>query len=561
MADDGLLIPIQFTLEEARAALNQLEAQARASGQRVGEGVGGGVSKGLAGLKAQMGPARESAMFFTQALGEFGPQGRTAQIALSGLAGAIMGGGGVLAALALAQTAARLMSSAFSENEEAARKAAQGYETLIGRVDEYARKVEGSAVAAGAQGRARELEQLAQEQAAEQERLGKEYNDLVDALEAARAARSKARDVETIKSTREKVFFLEGEELRLRDSLSKIDETYLVRRREVNKKYDDELLGQVKKVNDERQALNAQAHAAAWQLEVDYAARKTALLGEAEKIGLDQRQLVELEYQRTMATLREGDDASAAAALAIRNAKLKAIDQAAYEERAALVAEFRAEIQAGELELLTSQMAVQAEFGRFMQTSWQQLASSALGAFRPILTQSAAYNRAMKEAGGATKASADLSAAAFAAMTQDFLANLALQAASKAIFEIAEGYVALANPATAALAPMHFTAATNYGIVAGVAAAGAVAIGATRGMTAAEKASVADASGQGIGGASVGGAREFGGGAGAGGTVTVRETIYVGVVANDFESPAETARRAARVMELVDRLDLQRREA
>ena len=41
----------------------------------------------------------------------------------------------------------------------------------------------------------------------------------------------------------------------------------------------------------------------------------------------------------------------------------------------------------------------------------------------------------------------------------------------------------------------------------------------------------------------------------------MRETIYVGVVANDFESPAETARRAARVMELVDRLDLQRREA
>lgn len=83
---------------------------------------------GLMELKASAGKARETAMFFTQALGEFGPQGRTAQIAISGVAGAIMGGGGVLIALGLAQAAIRLLVDAWQEEakaEAAAKKAAE----------------------------------------------------------------------------------------------------------------------------------------------------------------------------------------------------------------------------------------------------------------------------------------------------------------------------------------------------------------------------------------------------------------------------------------------------
>lgn len=83
----------------------------------------------LAEMKTGMGKARETAMFFTQALGEFGPQGRTAQIAISGIAGAFLGGGGLLAALGLAQAAIRLVVEAWEAEakaaEEARKKAAE----------------------------------------------------------------------------------------------------------------------------------------------------------------------------------------------------------------------------------------------------------------------------------------------------------------------------------------------------------------------------------------------------------------------------------------------------
>lgn len=63
-------------------------------------------------------------------------------------------------------------------------------------------------------------------------------------------------------------------------------------------------------------------------------------------------------------------------------------------------------------------------------------------------------------------------------MTAQILAGVAAQAAVKAIFELAEGLAALANPFTAWQAPMHFAAAKTYGIVAGVAAiAGRVVAG------------------------------------------------------------------------------------
>ena len=63
-------------------------------------------------------------------------------------------------------------------------------------------------------------------------------------------------------------------------------------------------------------------------------------------------------------------------------------------------------------------------------------------------------------------------------MTAQILAGVAAQAAVKAIFELAEGLAALANPFTAWRAPIHFAAAKTYGLIAGVAAvAGRVAAG------------------------------------------------------------------------------------
>jgi hypothetical protein len=70
----------------------------------------------------------------------------------------------------------------------------------------------------------------------------------------------------------------------------------------------------------------------------------------------------------------------------------------------------------------------------------------------------------------------DLSGRAFLRMAKSVIAGIAAQAAVKAIFELAEGWAALANPLTAWQAPMHFTAAKIYGLVAGVAAGTALAI-------------------------------------------------------------------------------------
>ena len=66
---------------------------------------------------------------------------------------------------------------------------------------------------------------------------------------------------------------------------------------------------------------------------------------------------------------------------------------------------------------------------------------------------------------------------AFKAMAASIIASLVSQAAVKAIFNVAEGFAALAlgMPTTAA---KHFTAAKFYGVVAGVAAAASVGMAA-----------------------------------------------------------------------------------
>lgn len=68
-----------------------------------------------------------------------------------------------------------------------------------------------------------------------------------------------------------------------------------------------------------------------------------------------------------------------------------------------------------------------------------------------------------------------ISGKAAAQMAAGVIAGIAIQAGIKALFELAEGYAALANPFTAYLAPMHFAAAKTYGLVA--AGAGIAAVG------------------------------------------------------------------------------------
>ncbi len=72
---------------------------------------------------------------------------------------------------------------------------------------------------------------------------------------------------------------------------------------------------------------------------------------------------------------------------------------------------------------------------------------------------------------------------AVAQMTASIISGLAVQAGVKAIFELAEGFAAAANPFTAWEAPLHFAAAKTYGIVAGVAVGTGLAIGAAGGLS------------------------------------------------------------------------------
>jgi hypothetical protein len=72
--------------------------------------------------------------------------------------------------------------------------------------------------------------------------------------------------------------------------------------------------------------------------------------------------------------------------------------------------------------------------------------------------------------------------AAFAQMAAGVISGIAVQAGIKALFEVAEGVAAAANPATAWQAPGHFAAAKMYGVVSGVAAGIGIGIGAAGGL-------------------------------------------------------------------------------
>lgn len=131
-------------LKAMSVAFNQAEVKAKASLMSIGKG-SQAAKNDIEVMKQGMGRARETAMFFTQALGEFGPAGRTAQIAVSGVAGAIMGGGGVLLALSLAQAGVRLLVDSWEEDAKKAEEAAKKHKEALEEADKFYK-----ALAAGA---------------------------------------------------------------------------------------------------------------------------------------------------------------------------------------------------------------------------------------------------------------------------------------------------------------------------------------------------------------------------------------------------------------------------
>lgn len=530
MADDGLLIPIQFTLEEARAALNELEARARKAGQGAGDGLGKGLEGGLAGLKKSMGPAREQMMFFTSMLGELGPAGKTAQIALTGVAGAILGGGGLLAGMELARLAFGAIGASMEEADAKAKATTQTLKSLT----DASRAAYMAEAARLAQAQGNQNFDVAQRLLAVTREEEAAKRDLAAATWSWQASAAQGR-IDDARAGRAAILATEAETKSLRDKNAVFE-------------------------------AGKAANAAAWAMQEEKARR---IVAAEEKAKAD---------AKAAKAKKDADARKADADVVARvNAEMKAEEDAANERAATALAEDQAERnrnqKAIDHESFLMELADEAHqrqmdyFAQEAQAFEQSMTMDAVksfssqfvAAFRPVLLTSAAYDRAMKAAGGTAQNTADLSIAAFASMTQGILASMAEQAAVESLLEVARAFAAYARYDYKA-AGEHMTSAGVFAAAAAAAGASAYVIGQTRGMTAAEKASVADAQASNAGGAgSTGGAREFGGtgSTGSGGTITVRETVYV--IGDAFESPAETARRAARTMALANRLDMVRR--
>lgn len=118
------LLDAKGSVVEAAKVLEGALAPAAAQAQASIRSLATTADRGFSEFKQGVSQSRATAMFFTQALGEFGPAGRTAQLALSGVGSMLMGGGIVGLGLAAAQVGVRLLADAWGESAEEAKKAA-----------------------------------------------------------------------------------------------------------------------------------------------------------------------------------------------------------------------------------------------------------------------------------------------------------------------------------------------------------------------------------------------------------------------------------------------------
>lgn len=146
-----LRFSVEVAADQAEQALKAMTLAFDQAGVKAKSALGGigkagaQAAGGIEQLKQGMGKARETAMFFTQSLGEFGPSGRTAQIALAGVGGAIMGGGGLLLALSLAQAGVRLLVDYWEEDAKTAAEAAKKHQEAADALTKYNQALIGDA--------------------------------------------------------------------------------------------------------------------------------------------------------------------------------------------------------------------------------------------------------------------------------------------------------------------------------------------------------------------------------------------------------------------------------
>lgn len=447
----GLQIPVGFTLDEARAELRALEAESRRAGTAIGSNLDPtkGPARGLSGLKENLSRSREAAMFFTQSLGEFGPSGRTAQFAISGIAGAVLGGGGLLLALEGARVLMRLTIGAWSDATEQAKKLA-----------DEATKLADSLAAAETRRKVLLAESRGDQAGAARAQTEGDVTKLARDI-AAMQAELEAKTAELAQKRGAFFRFLPAEEnlaAEIANLKTKLEAAHLE-------------LGNTVLSGETRMT----------QIRTTEAEKRTnALDAEAKKA-------LEIAQKRFDAdnAMQVQQDAHVRAYY-----EQRAAQDARYEEYAReaqrRMNEFADQEFMRNLERQEFAMRRFAEMGKASLTSLGQAMVSELG---KGLRTSRAYEQAMREAGATTQSASDLSAAAIAAMVQDTLASFAEQSAVEALIETARGFAALARNDGKG-ASQHFTSAGMF--VAAAAAAGLAAhvIGQTRGMTGAERASV-----------------------------------------------------------------------
>jgi hypothetical protein len=626
MSSDGLQIPVSLTLEEARVALKTLEAEARKAGAAIQDKLGGGAGaekakSGIFQLKEGMGRAREAAMFFSSSLSEFGPTGQIAQRALSGLVGALLGGGGLLLALEATRVAMSFFADAMAADRKKLEEVDKAIGDMVARAQERARAAKEELTRVQGGTRAVAISKFQEEWKAvtaeikkerdESERLwGKDtlnrtqrYVELTEqrkklvaamreetgtlattaSVEAAREAASK---IEAALTEAAKAGTEERARIRL-ETEQRVAELLKIK----TPKNEADVQAAVTAVRsagarqlaalDAKQA-EERSRAAQDRLraETDFAARRVALANAAVA--------AEAEAWRTSqeATLRRAMDVRQLARTGILGVDAQ-ISEFEFEaaQRLAQIAEMEAAglVTAGQAEIARTQIAREESqkrvellrresiqtryFNAQIASSGRSMATAFVGEFGKMFRSSRAYEQAMRDAGQATSDGADLSVAAIAKLTQDTLASFAEQALVEGLMETARGIAAAARYDYGAAA-QHFSAAAAFGIAGAAAGTAAMVLGNTRGMTKSERAQV-DAARQSAAGSettapgavpttdAIGGYE--GGAAALGGGGPVREIVYV--IGDPFETPAETARRAARRMKLAHDLNMVRSNA
>ncbi len=534
MNEAGVQIPIGFTLDDAQQALRILEAEARRSGKNIQtateqgakgiEGVGGS----LMAFTRQQRREAATARFFVNELAQIVPVGIEAKGALVQLGGALVGGGPWAIAIAGASVAVGYLVKTLLDQKAAAReaavatiKAASDMTREIAAADESTRAFYQSFRAF-----AQTDEQKFVEGATAALRSRVEKLDLDVEVKTAELAAMKAADVE-----KDKVKELERE----LDVLGKLKialDFKLGQEQSLAREAFPLLAAEKKSREDSKKAAEAAREAA----------KKTA--AEQERIRAAAFAYAKKWHDAELDELRKATDAEGDLADRISKEKIqRQMDEAT--EILAIVAEMERKRQA-------IQQQAWNEMRQMGANAYRSFATAAVGQLGLVINSSRAYENAMRASGATTAKTADLSAAAFAAMAQSAIAALAEQALVEAAMEGARAIAAAARYDYASAAE-HGYAAAAFAAVALVAGGGAYLIGQTRGMTAAERADVEAARQAQAGSGSSSGPREVGAEGGSRVTNT-RETIIV--IGDPFETPQETARRAARRIAEAKRLDM-----